>query len=146
MHHDIRLNALIDLPLRKGQNLSINSYYEKVCLFKSIHHRNAWPYKIILMVLKFVIDGRTKVFNNAMHQVLNHGREKLRQRNELWYKYMYANSFWIWMGENEKTKFFNRYNERVIHEYDKISFCFSKGNGFQKKKKRYLRLFLAIIQ
>lgn len=28
------------------------------------------------MVLKFVIDGRTKVFNNAMHQVLNHGREK----------------------------------------------------------------------
>lgn len=41
MHHDIRLNALIDLPLRKGQNLSINSYYEKVCLFKSIHHRNA---------------------------------------------------------------------------------------------------------
>lgn len=77
MHHDIRLNALIDLPLRKGQNLSINSYYEKVCLFKSIHHRNAWPYKIILMVLKFVIDGRTKVFNNAMHQVLNHGREKI---------------------------------------------------------------------
>lgn len=76
MHHDIRLNALIDLPLRKGQNLSINSYYEKVCLFKSIHHRNAWPYKIILMVLKFVIDGRTKLFNNAMHQVLNHGREK----------------------------------------------------------------------
>lgn len=33
-----------------------------------------------------------------MHQVLNHGRgKKLRQRNELWYKYMYANSFWIWM-------------------------------------------------
>lgn len=38
-------------------------------------------------------------------------------------------------GKMKKTKFFNRYNERVIHEYDKISFCFSKGNGFQKKKK-----------
>lgn len=39
------------------------------------------------------------------------------------------------MVKNEKTKFFNQYNERVIHEYDKISFCFSKRNGFQKKKK-----------
>lgn len=51
-----------------------------------------------------------------------------------------------WGKMKKKTKFFNRYNERVIHEYDKISFCFSKGNGFQKKKKHYLRLFLAIIQ
>lgn len=41
MHHDIRMNALIDLLVKKGQNLSINSYHEKVCLFKSIHHRNA---------------------------------------------------------------------------------------------------------
>lgn len=29
MHHDIRMNALIDLLVKKGQNLSINSYREK---------------------------------------------------------------------------------------------------------------------
>lgn len=29
MHHDIRMNALIDLLVKKGQNLSINSYHEK---------------------------------------------------------------------------------------------------------------------
>lgn len=31
MHHDIRMNALIALLVKKPQNISINSHHEKVC-------------------------------------------------------------------------------------------------------------------
>lgn len=33
-------------------------------------------------------------------------------------------------GKMKKMIFFNWYNECVIYEYDKILFCFLKGNGF----------------
>lgn len=114
----IRMNALIALLAKERQNLSINSYHEKVCFLNLFIAERG--YKIILQPLqKLVIYGRivnyslspTKDFNNAMHQVLNHRRKKkLRQRNE----YMYANSFWIWMEKNGE-KIFNQYNEHYMY-------------------------------
>lgn len=77
------MNALIALLAKERQNLSINSYHEKVCFLNLFIAERG--YKIILQPLqKLVIYGRivnyslspTKDFNNAMHQVLNHRRKK----------------------------------------------------------------------
>lgn len=64
-----------------------------------------------------------------MHQVLNHGREKNydKEMNFGTNTCTPILSEYEW-GKMKKTKFFNRYNERVIHEYDMV---------FRRRKKLF---------